>query len=129
MAADAPEDSEKDREEKVADLKQQIEQGEYRVDPTAVANAIMRRVRELAEARLRERADRTELIEPLAERTDRTEPQNECSYPDSSPGASVNTTPVGPSTTDPIQVKPTVFKRLMRVLTSPVFAGRQTQSS
>ena len=55
-------------------LKEQIEKGEYRVDPTAVADAILRRI------------------------------QNECSYPASDPSASMNATPARPSTTDPIQV-------------------------
>ena len=38
----------KDREDKMGELKQQIEAGEYRVDPTAVADAIVRRLREPA---------------------------------------------------------------------------------
>jgi hypothetical protein len=59
-------------------LREQIERGEYRVDPTAVADAVMRRLRAFA--------------------------QNECSYPASGPSASANTTPAGPSTTDPIRV-------------------------
>jgi anti-sigma-28 factor FlgM len=62
----------------LAVLKEQIERGEYRVDPTAVADALLRRLRAFA--------------------------QNECSYPDSGPSAPANTTPGGPSTTDPIQV-------------------------
>lgn len=36
----------KDREDKMGELKQQIEAGEYRVDPTAVADAIVRRLRQ-----------------------------------------------------------------------------------
>jgi hypothetical protein len=56
-------------------LKEQIENGEYRVDPGAVAEAILRRA------------------------------QNVCSYPASGPWASRNTTPAGPSTTDPITVR------------------------
>ena len=55
-------------------LKEQIESGAYRVDPKAVADALLRRV------------------------------QNECWYPASGSSASVNTTPGGPSMTDPIQV-------------------------
>jgi hypothetical protein len=74
-----------------ATLKDQIAKGEYRVDPTAVADALLRRL------------------------------QNECSYPTSSASASVNTTPGGPSTTEPIQV------RLLRALV--VRAGRQTNNS
>jgi len=72
-------------------LKDQIQRGEYRVDPTAVADALLRRL------------------------------QNECSYPASGPSASVNTTPAGPSTTEPIQV------RLLRALA--LGAGTQTHNS
>ena len=57
-----------------ATLKQQIDSGEYRVDPTAVAEALLRRL------------------------------QNECWYPASGPSASVNTSPADPSTAEPIQV-------------------------
>jgi Anti-sigma-28 factor, FlgM len=35
-----------DREDHVRDLRQQIEAGEYEVDPTAVADAIVRRLRD-----------------------------------------------------------------------------------
>jgi hypothetical protein len=56
-------------------LKQLIDTGEYRVDPAAVAEALLRRV------------------------------QNECSYPASGPSASRKTTPGGPSSADPIQVR------------------------
>ena len=55
-------------------LKEQIESGEYRVNPTAVADAMLRRL------------------------------QNECWYPASGPSASRNVTPGGPSQTEPIQV-------------------------
>jgi len=74
-----------------ATLKEQIEKGEYRVDPTAVADALLSRL------------------------------QNTCSYPASGPPESVNTTPAGPSTTEPIQV------RLLRALA--LAAGTQAHSS
>ena len=38
----------KDREDKMGEIKQQIEAGEYLVDPTAVADAIVRRLRDAA---------------------------------------------------------------------------------
>jgi anti-sigma28 factor (negative regulator of flagellin synthesis) len=38
------------REEKVAEIKEKIEQGAYAVDPKAVADAIVRRLRVLAAA-------------------------------------------------------------------------------
>jgi hypothetical protein len=92
--------------DKVRDLKHRIETGEYRVDPTAVAQAILRR---LAKQR-----------------------QNECSYPDSGPFPSVKTTPAGPAATEPIQVRPTprascMFAELESLLDA--FPGRQTHSS
>lgn len=116
----------KDREDKLGDLKHQIETGEYRVDPTAVADAIVRRLRDVAAAR-------GEIVRK-AERTDCTgeRPQKECSYPSRSPSPSVNTTPVRPRTIDPIAVKPAsrrawfdgVFAGFLHSL-----AGTQTQSS
>jgi hypothetical protein len=39
-----------ERERKVVKIKDDIEQGSYRVDPTAVADAIVRRIQELAAA-------------------------------------------------------------------------------
>ena len=91
----------KDREDKMGELKQQIEAGEYRVDPTAVADAIVRRLREAATGH-----------SPAARRSDRAERrrgngQNACSYPPSSPEPSVKTTPAGPSTTEPMKVRST----------------------
>jgi Anti-sigma-28 factor, FlgM len=72
-------------------LRDQIRNGEYQVDPTAVADALLRRL------------------------------QNECSYPASGPSASVNTTPAGPSATEPIQVT------LLRALA--LRGGTQTHNS
>jgi Anti-sigma-28 factor, FlgM len=76
-----------DREQKVADIKQRIEQDEYRVDAGAVADAILRRWRALGRVV-----------------TERFESQNECSYPDRPAGASVNVTPGDPPSTRPIHV-------------------------
>jgi len=90
----------KDREDRMGALKQQIEAGEYRVDPTAVADAIVRRLRDVAAAR----SDIVQQSE-RARHTNGKHGQNECSYPTSSPAASVNTTPAGPATTDPITVR------------------------
>ena len=94
-----------DREQKVAEIKQRVERGEYRVDPDVVADAILRRLREFAAARAK-----------------RVTPQNECSYPDSSPAASVNLTPAGPSRTRPIHVS-----RIPSL--AWLFGGTQTHSS
>ena len=89
----------KDREDKMGELKQQIEAGEYLVDPNAVADAIVRRLRDAA-------AGRSDVVRRVgrAERL-RGNCQNECSYPTSSPSPSVKTTPAGPSTTEPIRVR------------------------
>lgn len=95
-----------------ARLKQQIESGEYRVDPAAVADAILRRL--------------------AASRQAPQSSQNECSYPDSSPpSASTNATAGDPSTTDPIHVRP-----IRRLRGTPSFSrivavrvGTQTHSS
>ncbi len=91
----------KDREDKMGEIKQQIEAGEYLVDPTAVADAIVRRLRDAAGGHTGavRRNDRPERR--------RGNGQNACSYPPSSPGPSVNTTPAGPSTTEPMKVRST----------------------
>ncbi len=96
-----------------AKLKEQIENGEYEVDPAAVADAMLRRLHGLGEPRARELA------------------QNECSYPDSSPSPSVNTRPGGPSTTKPTHVRSVVRLRRPRSLSSliAVSAGTQAHSS
>jgi Anti-sigma-28 factor, FlgM len=80
-----------------AALKEQIEKGEYKVDPTAVADAMLRRLQAVREV------------------------QKECSYPDSEPPASVNMTPPEPSTTEPIHVRR--VPRFRRPLSS-IFAFR-----
>ena len=91
----------KDREDKMGEIKQQIEAGEYLVDPTDVADAIVRRLRDAAGGhtavvRGNDRPERR-----------RGNGQNACSYPTSSPEPSVKTTPAGPSTTDPMKVRST----------------------
>src|ERR1700754_4553317 len=91
----------KDREDKMGELKQQIEAGEYLVDPTAVADAIVRRLRDAATGhagtvRRKDRAERR-----------RGNGQNACSYPTSSLGPSVKTPPAGPPTTEPMKVRST----------------------
>jgi len=96
-------------EQRVADIKQRIERGEYRVDPQAVADAILKRARDRAAASSARAADK--------------EPQNECSYPDRDPEASLNVTPWGPSRTRPTHVS----RRLLFALR--MLSGIQTQSS
>jgi Anti-sigma-28 factor, FlgM len=116
-----------DREKTVAELRQQIEQGEYRVDPTAVANAILRRIRDLAQAR-RDLGQAPQAMDPA---WDPGQYQSECSYPDRSPEASVNDMPVAPCTTDPIHVRPTLPTRLRTLVWAlrAALGGTQTHSS
>jgi Anti-sigma-28 factor, FlgM len=80
--------------DKVTEIKRQIESGQYRVDPYAIADAMIRW------CQLE--------IESAGRRVPRARAQNECSKPERSPAASVKTTPEGPSTTVPIQVRAAV---------------------
>ncbi len=92
-----------------AELKQQIEKGEYQVDPVAVADAMLRRLRGVAAS--------------VA--------QNECSYPESSPSASTKATPGSPSTTKPTHVSSAPRLRGPRAFSSfsALRAGTQAHSS
>jgi hypothetical protein len=65
-------------EGKMAGLKQQIKHGDYRVDPYAVADAMLRR------------------LDAASTLLDGTNRYNECSYPDSSASQSRNSTPLSP---------------------------------
>ena len=94
-------------EARLSMLRAQIAQGEYRVDPYLVADAILRRVfMGVDEARLA---------------------QKECSYPSSPPSASSKNTPLGPSTTPPIQVKPVLATAASASLRA--LGGMQAHSS
>jgi hypothetical protein len=64
-----------EQEAKMAGIKQQIERGEYRVDPRAVAEAILRR---------------------LGERWALPDGYSACSYPSNSASAPPKRTPLGP---------------------------------
>jgi anti-sigma-28 factor FlgM len=111
--------------EKVADMREKIEQGEYRVEPKAVAEAILRRLRDLAAAR-------SEHVGPRERAWAREYGfQTECSKPESAAGPSVNTMPADPSSTVPTTVKPTVLDRLASAVSTAMRAegGTQTQSS
>jgi hypothetical protein len=110
---------------KVADMREQIKQGEYRVEPTAVADAILRRLGELAAARAEHVAPDEQA---LARRRDL---QMACSNPESESLAPRNTRPAGPSMTRPTTVKPTVIERLANVVSTTLSPdpGTQAQSS
>ena len=76
---------------KVNEIKRQIESGQYRVDPYAVADAMIRWCQ----------LD----IDSAGRRVPRARAQNECSKPVRSPAASANTASAGPSTTVPIKLR------------------------
>jgi anti-sigma-28 factor FlgM len=111
--------------EKVAEIKEQVAQGEYRVDSREVADAVLRRLRELAAARReRVRAQERRLAARLA-------PQVECSYPDSPSGPSVNLALGSPSVTRPTQLTGQLMARLASALSIALraMAGAQKHSS
>ena len=76
------------RRDKVLRIRELVDRGQYRIDPYVIADAIIRRAGLGPEVRLI----------PFA--------QNECSKPASGPSAPAKMTAAGPSTTDPIQVRP-----------------------
>lgn len=75
---------------KVPTIKQLLDAGQYRIEPHAIADAIIHWLR----------------ASPAQDPSPAAAAQKECSNPESSSSASTNPTPAGPSTTDPIQVKP-----------------------
>ena len=79
---------------KVNLIKQQLESGQYRIDPYAIADAMIR----WAELEL----------ESAGRRIPRARSQSACSKPESSCGASVKTAPGGPSQTVPIRLRAVV---------------------
>ena len=97
-----------EREARLAMLRAQIAQGDYRVDPYAVADAILRRVR---------------LVGTDEPRFD----QNECSYPARFPSTSTKSTPGGPSMTHPSHVNPVLAPATSASLRA--VGGMQTHSS
>ena len=99
-----------EREARKAMLRAQIAQGEYRVDPHAIADAILRRVR-------------------LVQIDEQRSGQKECSYPASVPPRSTSpkTTPGGPSMTRPIQVRPVLATAVSALLRAD--SGIQAHSS
>ena len=76
-------------------IKTQVQQGEYRVEPLAIADAMIRWFSTPSDRRAGSRGP----YHPGGA-------QKECSYPESGPSASRNATSGAPSTTDPIQVNP-----------------------
>jgi hypothetical protein len=108
---------EQESSKKLAELKDRLERGEYAIDPAAVADAIIRRSREAAVLR-------TECRELQRRENARDRPaQNECSYPSSSFGPSVNRMPAGPALTSPIHVIRTLGSRLASRLSTALRAA------
>jgi Anti-sigma-28 factor, FlgM len=109
---------EQEKPERVAELKARLERGDYEVDPGAVADALLRRLREMRQSR----PENVQLYEPRA--------QNECSNPASSPEESEKPTRGGPFRTRPIHVSfsPTWVSSLRAALVR-AFGATQTQSS
>ncbi len=89
------------QEQRVMELKDRVNRGDYRVDPIKVAEAILQRVLRRAGAQ---------------------SAQSECAYPASPGGPSANTSPGGASSTRPTHV--TDGNGVWRGL-----GGMQTQSS
>lgn len=73
---------------KLHSLKSQVDHGEYRVDPPAVADAMIQWY-----------------LGPPQNRRRRSRSQNECSNPDNGSSPSTNTTPGAPASTEPIRVR------------------------
>jgi hypothetical protein len=108
------------REMKVAQLRDRIASGEYTIDATAVADAIVRRLRERA-------AGRAAATGALP--ADPRNRQSECSYPDSARSASGKETPGSPSITWPIQVRPLGQLALAASAAPRALRGMQAHSS
>ncbi len=77
---------------KVTEIRRQLETGQYRIDPHAIADAMIR----WAEVEL----------ESGGRRRPRARTQKECSKPESSSSLSMKMAPAGPSTTVPITARP-----------------------
>ncbi len=120
---------EDDRKHAVAEIKAKVERDEYTVDPVAVADALLKRLRELSERR-REHVRTGERGPP---RPDERGPRyNACSYPASSPpGQSAKRRPGWPANTWPIQVSWTAssWSRNAASALARAFRGTQAQSS
>lgn len=120
---------EHDTEKKVIELKERLARGEYAVDPPAVADAILRRSRDLAPPRVncrREARGGARLFEMRE-----LPPQSLCSYPESPPEASVKVTPGFPVLTWPIQVigRFRLTAASCASMVARALGGAQTQSS
>ena len=114
---------EQELDHKIAELKDQLERGDYTIDPGAVADAILRRLRDLVEFHVERDSDVGGAgPSPL---------QSRCSYPASGALAPSKRTSGRPSATRPIQVIRTLGSALASALSAALTPelGTQTQSS
>jgi Anti-sigma-28 factor, FlgM len=90
-------------EDKLAAIKRRVERGEYRIDVTQIADAIIRRVTMWPPSELPAGAPSQREARRTADADD--EAQSECSYPESFRVVSRKTAPGGPSRTRPITAR------------------------
>jgi len=96
------------RHDRVPSIRRMIERGQYRVDPYATADAIIDRMCTWPFDDLDPSAVAV-VVDPSAVAPGgprKAAPQKECSYPDSFRSLSRNSTPAGPSITEPTRVRP-----------------------
>ena len=110
-----------DELDKVAQLKDKLNRGDYAVDPGKVADAILRRWRDIA-------AIRAEFA--IEKAPDGPESQSECSYPTSLADAAKKSRRPGSSVTRPTQVKDAFLSALESAasMIPRAAGGAQTQS-
>ncbi len=104
-------------------IKEQIERGEYTVDPGAVAAAVLARLYELAGARSEA------AVSQARGRSGEDPGQMECSYPDRPSGASRKWMLALPLRTRPIQVRAVPPSASSLSASARALGGRHTHSS
>ena len=122
-------------DQKLADLKERLASGEYAIDPQAVADAILRRSRDLALLRAEMRATPSS-NDPRSRPAGRpgggsSTPYSTCSYPSRRLAASWKLAPGEPWMTRPIHVIRTLGSALATAAsnTARALGGTQAQSS
>lgn len=122
-------------DKKLTDLKERLDSGEYAVDPHAVAEAILRRSREIALLRAQFAESGSGPRHPRGGSGSRGpgsfEPHDACSYPTNRLVASRKLTPGAPWMTRPIQVMRALGSALWTAASSTrrALAGAQAHSS